>query len=336
MMRMNAVYRIAAECNLYSLVYINSTHLRTKMSGPNVASATGTRLDSAAKHQIAVRASYEHLLSWVGYEQVLLQKEKHAFSIAKDDITIGVSKPVRKNESSRCSARNKAYPSVVTTLARMEQSAKNYLVALFHNPTTFQERDRFIQKVERRPDAWDPCMSEIAKKQIAEMPEFYFVGVSVGFAYPHPLSGDNVCTTMLGGMRTIINGAFPVDTGDIIQWYWEAETNCFDQDGRRHDPIAGERSEDITAFLQGHSKDLALDSARRKAFYERGNGVYTNSQTDGTVRYNGKREVAFPKALKPRRNGQKAIGDGMRAFGRAVSGARPFEPFDILIGRQSM
>jgi hypothetical protein len=169
------------------------------MSGPNVANATGTRLDSAAKHQIAVRASYEHLLSWVGYEQVVLQKEKHAFSIAKDDLTIGVSKPIRRNETSRSSQRNKAYPSVVTTLARMDQTAKNYLVMLYHNPTDFQERDALVRHVETKPDAWDPQMSEIAKKQIAEMPEFYFVGVSVGFAYPHPLSGDNVCTTMLGG-----------------------------------------------------------------------------------------------------------------------------------------
>ena len=81
--------------------------------GPNVAQATGTRVDSAAKHQIAVRASYEHLLSWVGYDQVVLQKEKHAFSIAKDDMTIGVSRPIRRNEASKGNTRNKAYPALV-------------------------------------------------------------------------------------------------------------------------------------------------------------------------------------------------------------------------------
>jgi hypothetical protein len=306
------------------------------MSGPNVANATGTRLDSAAKHQIAVRASYEHLLSWVGYEQTALQKEKHAFSVAKDDITVGVAKPVRKNESGRGTQRNKAYPSVVTTLARMEQPAKNYLVMLFHNPSTFQQRDTFIRHVETRPDMWDPMMSEIAKKQIAEMPEFYFVGVSVGFAYPHPLSGDNVCTTMMGGMRTIMNGAFPVDSGDTIQWYWDAETNCFDSNGGRLDPIDDQRSQGVTAFLQGHSQSIARDSAKRRNFYERGNGVFTNAQVDGNVTYNGKREVAFPKSVRPGKDGKLRCGDRMRAFGRAVSGARPFEMFDILIGRQSM
>jgi hypothetical protein len=306
------------------------------MSGPNVASATGTRLDSAAKHQIAVRASYEHLLSWVGYEQVVLQKEKGAFSIAKDDLTIGVAKPVRKNESGRGTHRNKAYPAVVTTLARMETPAKNYLIALFHNPINFQDRDTLIRFVERRPEVWDPTMSEVAKKQIAEMPEFFFVGVSVGFAYPHPLSGDNTCTTMLGGMRTIMNGAFEIDPGDEIQWYWEAETNCFDPKGRRYDSIADQRSQGVTAFLQGHHHELSRDGTRRKLAQERSNGVFTNSQTDGNVSYNGKKEVAFPKAVKPGRDGKTRIGDNMRKFGKAISGAGPFEFFDILIGRQSM
>ena len=306
------------------------------MSGPNVASSTGTRVDSAAKHHITVRASYEHLLSWVGYEQVVLQKEKHAFSVAKDDITIGVSKPVRKNEHGRGNQRTKAYPSVVTTLARMEPPAKNYLVALFHNPTTFQERDDFIKRVERRPEVWDPTMSEIAKKQIAEMPEFYFVGVSVGFAYAHPLSGNDACATMLGGMRTIINGAFEVDTGDMIHWYWEAETNCFDVDGRRFDPIADVRSQGVGTFLQGHGASLTRDSKRRKITYEQSNGVFTNAQIDGTVTHNGKRDVAFPKALRPGRDGRERLGDRVRVFARAISGARPYEAMDVLIGRQSM
>ena len=304
--------------------------------GPNVAQATGTRVDSASKHQIAVRASYEHLLSWVGYDQVVLQKEKNAFSIAKDDMTIGVSKPVRRNEASKGNTRNKAYPSVVTTLARMETPAKNYLVMLYHNPNNFQERDKFIRDVEKRPDVWDGAMGEVAKKQIAEMPEFYFVGVSVGFGFAHPLSGDNTCTTMLGGMKTITNGAFPVDAGDIIQWYWSAETRCFDSEGRRLEPIGGQRSEDVSIFLSRNEQNLSLDSARRKATYERGNGVYTNSQTDSTVRYNGKLETAFPKALRTRVDGKRVPGDCIRVFARALSTARPFEPFDVLINRQSM
>ena len=304
--------------------------------GPNVAQATGTRVDSAAKHQIAVRASYEHLLSWVGYDQVVLQKEKHAFSIAKDDMVIGISKPVRRNETSKGNTRNKAYPSVVTTLARMETPAKNYLVMLYHNPSNFQERDKFIQDVEKRPDVWDVSMSEVAKKQIAEMPEFYFVGISVGTAQAHPIVGDNTCTALIGGMKTILNGAFPVDAGDVLQFYWNIETNCFDSEGRRLDPISGRRSEDVSVFLSRNEQNMTLDSARRKAFYDRGNGVFTNSQTDGTVRFGAKMEIAYPKPLKTRRDGKKVPGDCIRVFARAMSSGRPFEPIDILVNRQSM
>ncbi len=306
------------------------------MNGPNLASATGTRIDSAAKHQIAVRVSYEHLLSWVNYEQVALQKEKHAFSVAKDDLTIGVSKPIRKNENGRGNQRNKAYPSVVSTLARMEVPAKNYLVLLYHNFNSFRDRDDFIRRVERKPEAWDAGMSEVAKKQIAEMPEFFFVGVSVGFAHAHPLSGDTVCTTMIGGMRTILNGAFEIDTGDIIQWYWAAETNCFDASGRRLDPIQEQRSQGVTTWLQTNERVGSAESSRRKAFYERGNGVFTGSQTDGTVVFNAKKEVAFPKSLRPGRDGLYRLGDRMRIFGRAMSGGKPYEMVDIMICRQSM
>jgi hypothetical protein len=218
----------------------------------------------------------------------------------------------------------------------METPAKNYLIYLLHNHTTFQERDTFIRSVERRPEAWDVTMSEVAKKQIAEMPEFYFVGVSVGFAYPHPLSGDTVCTTMIGGMRTVMNGAFEVDTGDIIQWYWSAETNCFDANGKRFDPIAESRSQGVSKWLQLNDRTSSADSTKRKAFYERGNGVFTNSQTDGTVVYNAKKEVAFPKSLRIGRDGSFRLADRMRVFARAMSGARPYEMLDIQIGRQSM
>ncbi len=124
------------------------------------------------------------------FEQVVLQKEKNTFLIAKDDIMVGVSKPMSKNEIGRGNQRNKAYPSVVTTLARTEQGAKNYLAMLFHNSKDFTERDSFISFVERRPDAWDPTKSgsEVAKKQITEVPEIYLSCMSVGITYPHQLS----------------------------------------------------------------------------------------------------------------------------------------------------
>ena len=303
----------------------------------NIATSTSTRIDSAARHQVAVKTSYEHLVSWVGFEQVRLQKEKQAFCVHKDDLAIGVSRPVRKNENGRGNQRNKAYPNVVSTLAAMEPAARNYLIYLWHNAKTFQERDSFIRFVERRMDQWDPNMNEIAKKQITEMPEFFFVGVSVGMAYAHPLSGDTVCTAMIGGMKTIQNGAFDIDTGDSLHWIWEVEFPMFDKDGKRFDQFNQPSNQAVAEFVNGHEPKFETDAARRKQWAERGNGVFNNSAMDGgNSTYNGKRNVAFPKSLRPGRDNEYRLGDRIRVFGRAMSSARPWEMVDVCISRQSL
>ena len=307
------------------------------MSGPNIASATSTRIDSAARHQVAVRTSYDHLLSWVGFEQIRLQKEKQAFGINKDDMVIGVARPVRRNEVGRGMHRNKAYPSVVSTLAAMEPVARNYLIYLWHNPKTFAERDAFIKFVERRLDHWEPAMNETGRKQIAEMPEFYFSGISVGTAHAHPLSGDTVCTSMIGGMKTIMNGPFEIDTGDNLQWIWDIEIPMFDRDGKRYDQFTDPSSKTITQFAAGQDPKFEQDAARRKQYYERGNGVYTGGSGDSNAEgYNTRTTTAFPKSLRPARDGEFRLGDKLRVFGRAMSSARPYEMVDVCISRQSL
>jgi hypothetical protein len=75
---------------------------------------------------------------------------------------------------------------VVTTLGRMDQHAKNYLVALLHFPRTYKERDDFVRRIESQMDDWHPNLTSHARKQIQEMPQFYFCGVAVGKAYAHP------------------------------------------------------------------------------------------------------------------------------------------------------
>ncbi len=39
------------------------------------------------------------------------------------------------------------------------------------------------------------------QQQINQMPQFSFMGVSLGVAYAHPDSGDTVGTVMYGGLR---------------------------------------------------------------------------------------------------------------------------------------
>lgn len=63
------------------------------------------------------------------------------------------------------------------------------------------------------------------KQVLDNMLEQYFVGVSLGLAYAHPHSGDTVCSVMVGGLRTVLNGHFQVHTGDLLMFYFDAEVN---------------------------------------------------------------------------------------------------------------
>jgi hypothetical protein len=308
--------------------------------GPSIANITSSRIESASKHHLAVRVNFEHMLSWVGYDQTVLQKEKMKWCMHKDDLVVGCSRPVRQNEPSKGSVRNKAYPSVVVTLAKMERQAVNYLVSLNHNCRTFRERDEFIVNVERTMDRWvGRNGTEVCRKQIQEMPEFYFVGIGVGLAYAHPNSGDNMATAMIGGLVTIMNGAFAVLGGDMMHWYWEAERACFQSTGHRiEETIKGEHglfpvSEDVTRFVTNNHSDPSRQEEKRRKFFDRGNGNFSSPMYDGNV--TGKQQVAFPKPFRYQDN-EERVADRMRVFGRALTSARPFEMVDVMVYRQSL
>lgn len=303
---------------------------------PSIAATTGTRIESACKHQVACKVDFEHMLSWVGYDQIKLEREHVKWSMNQDDMVIGIAQPMRENEPNRTNARNKAYPSVVVTAAEMERAAMNYLICLYHNARTMRERDQFIRDVELTIDQWVSRASNTAhaKKQIQEMPEFYAVGVSVGHAYAHPNSGDNVATVMIGGLKTVLNGAFEVHAGDLIQWYWEEERPCFTASGHRHrDLIQGEHagalvtSDDVDRFLM-QKNDMVIEDERRRKFYDRHNGNI------GPVR-NGKTRVVYPKPFFTDDENDRVY-DRVRVFARALCSARPYEHVDIMIARQSL
>lgn len=66
------------------------------------------------------------------------------------------------------------------------------------------------------------------ESQINNLLEFYVVGVSLGTAWAHPNSGDTVASVMIGGLRTIQNGHFPMHTNDLICIYFDVERDFFE------------------------------------------------------------------------------------------------------------
>ena len=65
-------------------------------------------------------------------------------------------------------------------------------------------------------------------EQVDNLLEFYVVGVSLGTAWAHPSSGDTVASVMIGGLRTVQNGAFPIHTNDLICIYFDDERDFFE------------------------------------------------------------------------------------------------------------
>jgi hypothetical protein len=64
--------------------------------------------------------------------------------------------------------------------------------------------------------------------QIDNLLEFYVVGISLGTAWAHPSTGDTVASVMIGGLRTVQNGAFPIHTNDLICIYFDDERDFFE------------------------------------------------------------------------------------------------------------
>lgn len=101
--------------------------------------------------------------------------------------------------------------------------------------------EKFNVDEDKMPRAWEYIaglsreVRSTIKEQIQNSLEHYFVGVSLGLAYAHHNSGDTVGSVMIGGLRTIPNGAFPIHTNDLLMWYFDDELPLFEKDGSRID-----------------------------------------------------------------------------------------------------
>jgi hypothetical protein len=66
-------------------------------------------------------------------------------------------------------------------------------------------------------------------------------------------------SVMIGGLRTVMNGDFEIYCGDVIQWYWPFEKDCFESNGQRRaicsmfaDPAANWNSDSDALTRKGY------------------------------------------------------------------------------------
>eukprot|EP00961_Rhodomonas_salina_P202911 2737405-Rhodomonas_salina.2 len=193
------------------------------MSNISLASATGSRVDSAAKHIIVARVCTDFYSQFLPNAQELLDK-KADYMARRDEICLGIGRPFSE-KLGFSHADNKAYIPIITNVAVL-QNGSNALARYYtelYDARTPEQADQLGKKpVKMRGQNYYPS-------------ELYFAGISLTQAFAHPHSGDTALSSMIGGLKTIQNGRFPVYANDRIMWYFEfeAENEVFDRDGRR-------------------------------------------------------------------------------------------------------
>lgn len=158
-------------------------------------------------------------------------------------------------------------------------------------------------------------------------------GVALGIAYAHQDSGDTVATVMIGGLRTVLNGHFTVNTGQPMQWYFEFEAAAFDNNGERlfQKSELPDVIEDGLEMLRSQQdnvlSNLSINTLDRKVWHERESGNFPG--------YSGKDCVIYLKPYVRNSRGPENILDRDRVCGIFIASARPFEQVDVKLQRQS-
>ena len=334
----------------------------------SVANMTRTLIDSGCKHIIPVRVSYNFFVSHCAVRDDALQRNKMKFSVHKGDLLLCAGSHFFK-EGSGLYDQNNAYPPVVSTIVDGDNELsreKMILISGIYSMSLeacatlkdghiskenikgivkMMRNGGFRAKVVGNSEGNNSAVLEQIDieadslyKWALKLPDFRFMGFSLGLGYAHPSSGDNVVSSMIGGMMTVRNGDFPVKTGDRVMWYFYFEKPCFTETGYR-DIENVNRDDLIRPFpsqRDPHRNERYIKMLMQNGVYER-NNVSRPDMLKTIAQTSGKLPIALvkpyfegftPKTIFPY--------DKMRVFGKAVSNARPYEGVDILICTQSI
>lgn len=186
------------------------------MAAASLGTATGSRVDSAAKHTMACKIDTRFFKSTLvdpgDSGDNILHQDKYKYAMQKDEIVMNTTKRLFSTGGTA------AYPLVVTTLG--DHAGKDYmqkfLIQLYANSSATDFK-KFCRKDDREKWKTKHISEEKDKPRfdtcINGLPEFRCQGVALGQAFATPLSGDTVATVLVGGMMTVMNGHFEMFAG---------------------------------------------------------------------------------------------------------------------------
>lgn len=330
---------------------------------PSLAQATSTSLDSACKHIQQCRVSQDHMAKFcVPADPDELIRNKYRYCVHKDELVLGIGRCWAKDQSDK-KFQNNAYPRVVSNLGGLADKngdKDSYVVKMiklmYHNATSIPERDEILRRLQdATPAEFPPDMVNGSRylddalpghthmqfrAEVGKIYDFVTVGYANTLGWAHAHTGDTMTSVMIGGLRTVMNGDFEVFTGDLIQWYWPFERDCFLKSGRRkrrqlrpslapgappgtmvadlqHDPAVQPDPEAVWR--------LEADAVQRKKFFDQQYGDRKGREKVVPLIKSYKRDDDAPR-----------IYDWYRVFAVALCSARPRERVDIRIARQAL
>lgn len=337
---------------------------------PSLASATNTRVDSSKLH-LQCRVSTDDMIALTesGNDQDDVLRNKYRYCIHKDEFVVAMGRPWSKTAARK--KANNAYPRVISNLGAMGGSTaranafKKVIKYMNHFARTVQEKESIVNAFMRPENNFpdNTTYRQFPGGEEADAGEMYFnqdelqiirqqvmpfmyeqlpMGYATTLGWAHPNTGDTMVTVMIGGIRTVMNGDFEIFTGDMVQWYWPFELDCFLRNGRRKPYLNGWQNEveDGTLILHppnidpsyspeegagaGVEPPSTMDAKRRKRYHDQVFGQRPDAPKIVPLIKPYVRDDIAPRMF-----------DCVRVFGIAVTSARPHEMVDIKISRQT-
>ena len=320
---------------------------------PSLASSTGTRVDSAAKHTLQCRVAEPLLREWARNNDSqdpdrFIQQNKMVYCVHKNELAMNVSTALLPNSNKsliQTYKQNHAYPPIVSTLGcltdlSMQMLRNQYAQVNFEgfvNQITTYENELKDNTVRDERKA--------ALNKVVNMPYFMPMGYALTFGHPHHLLGDTMCTLLIGGMITVRNGGFEMRTGQMVQWYFDFEEDCFAAT-TDNNHVSGERLFFDGAVdagdqqFQCNAANVKDGRYKRRDFQDREYSATSNGKKQKLMLNADKARMVFriKPYVKSRRGDSRGdvYGDKIRVFAKCIGGGRAFDDVDIMLMTQSM
>lgn len=316
----------------------------------SLASATGTRTDSACKHIRVCRVAQDYICNWIGMSLQELKSNKYKYAVQKDDLFIACGSPIF--EANACFTNLKPYALGLGHLTDLSSETKKFIAYINNLCMYAADFDYMIEQISKKLGSNNSYNSKVAR-EIKGIPEFYFGGVALTNGFPHGGIADTALSVLTGGMHTVQNGPFHINAGDVCTWIWSFELCFFDEHGKRK-PLSPKDTrqflqlkggldnthktfDDVIATLCSFCPAVSNESApgedtsskRRRLFYDE----QVLRVNKGSSSNEGKK-TSYP-LIVPLRHAHR-WSDRDRAFGVCLMSARPNEKTDIMISRQGM